>query len=167
MPTTRKTPTRLTPGGGEEIITSRAKQTTASKRDRQDVEKRLSPLSLTEIRSHAQWLFMGGDLSSLPAAHQGAVLNYIWGRPWCPPSLRFWKTQEPAGEQLWVEDGGCLRRLGDILVVTSQLKFRRALLKATEHHSRVLIPLHKPATWSAIARCLLKVFELRKEADHA
>jgi hypothetical protein len=82
------------------------------------------------------------------------------------PQLRFYqlrnsKSREP--QEYWVENGGRLKRLGKISAVTSQVRFRKALVKATEHHSLVWIPVYASKVWDNIVRCLLKV---KEEGDY-
>lgn len=171
MTTTRKTPAWLAPGEGININALESKHPNGSTVAHQGEPS--NGLRVTvDIKVSVIRLGSGIDISEKPIEHIRAVLNHLWcpNKPMNPPWLKFWKrlSSRKGCEfyEYFVEDGGDLMRLGKVSILTSQARFRSALIEATEHHSKIVLPHYAPDEWYAIVRCLLKVSELREEGSH-
>jgi len=154
MATTRKTLARLEPSEGETIAT-RAPQPTAAFCHRQAG----CSLSDEDIQWSIRFLSAANDISWKPGDHLHEVLNRFWGflSPLDARRVRFWKAKTADSWQLMVEQGGRMSLLGDLTLLASQARFRRALLRATGHYRPILLKTYRPAIWHVIAQCILKV----------
>ncbi len=172
MTPTRKTPARLSPDEGRSTNAVDSVHPIETPVARQWPE--LSPEAniRVDIQVSIMRLGSGVDIAHKPAEHLHAVINHLWcpSKAIDPLCLKFWKKLNiyKGGEffEYFVEDGGALMRLGKVSILTSQAKFGRALLEATEHHSKVVLPRHMPDEWRCIVRCLLKISELLGEGSH-
>lgn len=165
MPITKKTPARLEPSEGETTATCAPKPTAAFCHRQAGCS-----LSDEDVQWSVRFLSAAKDVSWKPADHLHEVVNHFLGFPSRLDSrrVRFWKTKNPDGWQLMVEHGGHLVQMGDLTIVVSQVKFQRALLKATGHFQPLLLKTYKPAIWHVLACCILKASqEKREEASNA
>jgi hypothetical protein len=168
MDTTKETPARLSPDEGNNTSTP-TPQPIVHGDDRQAPRTPFDVAdAIIEIRWSAEQLLDSHDITGKSVEHLLQVLNYMWGvtAPSDPSFLRFWKVQVMKGWQLILEIDGRFVCLGELSVLASQARFRRALLKATAYQVPVLIQPYRRATWHAIARCILKFSQVRTEGSH-
>lgn len=166
MESTKETLARLPPNEGKNNNATDSMHPIGSILARQWPELSAEANIRVGIQVSIMRLGSGVDISDKPAEHLLAVLNHLWcpSKAFDPPCLKFWRklNTHTGGEffEYFVEDGGVLMRLGKVSILISQAKFSRALLEATEHHSKVVLLRRAPDEWRYIVRCLLKVSEL-------